>query len=111
MGRGQEPNRVSVLWMIDDSAPSIEPDVSLDPEAAQEGAAPSWPWGLDRQQQPTNGDHGMTTIWEIDENAPPADPPEDSLAGDEAAGELTTEDSDAILTGVELPKDAEGDPS
>ncbi len=53
----------------------------------------------------------MTTIWEIDENAPPADPPEDSLAGDEAAGELTTEDGDAILTGVELPNDAEGDPS
>ncbi len=111
MGSGQETPRVSVLWMIDDSPPPVAPDASLDPEAPQEGGGPSSPCEFDRQQQTTNGEHTVTTVWEIDENAPPADPPEDSLAGDEAAGELTTEDSDAILTGVELPSDAEGDPS
>jgi hypothetical protein len=49
----------------------------------------------------------MTTIWVIDEDVPPVEPPADSLAG-EAAPELTAEDEDAILSGVDLPQDAEG---
>lgn len=49
----------------------------------------------------------MSTTWEIQENAPPEEPPADSLVGDPTAGELTFEDGVAIAGDVELPPTAE----
>lgn len=53
----------------------------------------------------------MSTMWEIDQVTAPEDPPPASLVGDDAVGDLTDDDAAAILAGVELPADAEGDPS
>jgi len=53
----------------------------------------------------------MPTIWEIDEDVAPVEPPAGSLQGDAMAQELTTEDLAASAAGVELPADAEGSPS
>ncbi len=50
----------------------------------------------------------MTAIWEIDENAPPEEPPAESLTVEAAAAELGGEDAEAIAGGVSLPADAEG---
>lgn len=50
----------------------------------------------------------MSTVWEITENAPPEEPPADSLAADPAAGELTGEDEAAIAGDVLLPAATDG---
>ncbi len=50
----------------------------------------------------------MSTSWEIDENAPPVDPPPESLEG-EVSCELTPDDAADSAAGVVLPADAEGE--
>jgi len=52
----------------------------------------------------------MPTTWEIDENAPPEEPPAESLVADPNAGELTPEDLD-VPGDVVLAAEANGEAS